>query len=202
MADSPASRKSAAAAAKSRQVARGGEGSSRKLILSMLLFLCCCFAGYFTWGTLQLLQHADDALQSVLTPQEPDSSAEDEKNEVAMAEKGLNNLSQASTRAMQTALMAETQNRHPVDLPVALVAAAPIVTTIGEIPAAPDPPSLVVIAVMITDTDSAALVSVDGDQDILVRKGTKFSEGKAAITKIDAKGVTFTWRKKSYRAAL
>jgi hypothetical protein len=206
MADSSASRKSAAAAAaaaKSRQAARGGEGGSRKLIVSMLLLICCCGAGYFTWSTLQLLEGADDALQTVSMPQPPDPAAEVEKTEITTAEEGLNNLSTSSTRAMQTALLAETQNRSPIDLPLTLVVSYP---TPGpgpiEIPIEPEPPSLTVVAVMITDTDSAALISVDGERDILVRKGTKFSEGTATITKIDAKGVTFKWRKKNYQVTL
>jgi hypothetical protein len=205
MADSSASRKSAAAAvaaAKSRQAAKGGEDNSRKLMLSMLLLVCCCGAGYFTWSTRQLVRNADDALETVSQPQPPDPVAEAEKNEIATAEEGLNNLSTSSTRAMQTALMAETQGRLPLDLPMTLVVSTPVVVGIDEIPIEPEPPSLTVVAVMITDTDSAALVSVDGEQDILVRKGTKFSEGTATITKIDAKGVTFTWRKKSYQITL
>ena len=103
---------------------------------------------------------------------------------------------------MQTALMAETQSRLPVDVPTTLVAEALVIPGTEEIIIEPEPPSLTVVAVMITDTDSAALINVDGEQDILVRKGTKFSEGTATITKIDAKGVTFTWRKKSYQVTL
>ncbi|MDR1579318.1 MAG: hypothetical protein LBS35_03090 [Synergistaceae bacterium] len=201
MADSLASRKSTAAV-KSRQAARGGEGDSRKLILSMLLLVCCCAAGYFTWSTLQLLQSADDALRTVTMPQPPDPVAEDEKNEIATAEEGLNNLSQSSTRAMQTALMAETYSRFPIDLSAALVRSDPVGPGLDEIVIEPEPPSLAVVAIMITDTDSVAIISVDGEQDILVRKGAKFSEGTATITKIDAKGVTFTWRKKSYQVTL
>jgi hypothetical protein len=200
MADSSASRKSAAAAAKSRQAARGGDGGSRKLILSVLLFICCCGAGYFTWSTLQLLQSADDALQIFEMPQPPDPAAEVEKKEIATAEEGLNNLSTSSTRAMQTALMAETQGRLPLgSLTQPSLEPEPV---FGEIPIEPEPPSLTVVAIMITDADSAALINVDGEQDILVRKGTKFSEGTATITKIDAKGVTFTWRRKSYQITL
>jgi hypothetical protein len=135
-------------------------------------------------------------------PQPPDPTAEVEKNEIATAEEGLNNLSTSSTRAMQTALMAETQNRLPVDLPVTLVTTYSAGPIIDEIPVEPEPPSLTVVAVMITDTDSAALINVDGEQDILVRKGTKFSEGTATITKIDSKGVTFTWRRKNYQVTL
>jgi hypothetical protein len=148
---------------------------------------------------LQLLQSADDVLQVALMPQPPDPEAEVEKNEIVTAEEGLNNLSTASTRAMQTALLAETQNRFPLDIPATLGPSAQPDPVLGEIVIEPDPPSLTVVAVMITDTDSAALINVDGEQDILVRKGTKFSEGTATITKIEAKGVTFTWRKKSYQ---
>jgi hypothetical protein len=151
---------------------------------------------------MQLIQSADDALQNVSMPQPPDPATEGEKNDIATAEEGLHNLSTSSMRAMQTALMAETQGRLPLDLPVTLVVTTPVFVEPGEIPVEPEPPSLTVVAVMITDTDSAALVSVDGEQDILVRKGTKFSEGTATITKIDAKGVTFTWRKKSYQSTL
>ncbi|MDR3165718.1 MAG: hypothetical protein LBU13_09075 [Synergistaceae bacterium] len=202
MADSPASRKSAAVAPKSRQAAKGGDGSSRKLLLSLVLFICCCGAGYFTWDTRQLIQNADDALHTSSMTQPPDPAAEAEKNEIATAEDGMNNLSKASTRAMQTALMAETQSRHPLDLSTALVAAAPVVRVTEEIFIEPEPPSLTVVAVMITDTDRTALVNVDGEQELLVRKGSKFFGGKATITKIDAKGVTFQWRKKNYQVTL
>ena len=202
MADSSVSRKSAAAAPKGRQSTRGGEANSRKLLLSLLLLVCCCGAGYFTWSTLQLLQGADDALQLASMPQPPDPAAEVEKAEIEAAEDGLNNLSTSSTRAMQIALMAETIRRDPIAQPTTLVETRQVVDGIEEIPVEPEPPSLTVVAVMITDTDSAALVNVDGGQDILVRKGTKFFEGTATITKIDAKGVTFTWRKKSYQVTL
>jgi hypothetical protein len=151
---------------------------------------------------MQLLQNADDALQIVAMPQPPDPAAEVEKNEIDTAEEGLSNLSRSSTRAMQTALLAETQNRHPLAPSAALAPVTPVIDGGVEIVMEPEPPSVTVVAVMITDTDSAALVNVDGDQDILVRKGAKFSEGTATITKIDAKGVTFTWRRKSYQITL
>jgi hypothetical protein len=172
------------------------------MMLSLLLLVCCCGAGYFTWSTLQLLQNADDALQIVSMSQPPDPAAEVEKEEITTAEEGLNNLSRSSTRAMQTALLAETQNRLPLGPQEELAPGPALGPDPDPIFIEPEPPSLTVVAVMITDTDSAALVSVDGDQDILVRKGAKFSEGTATITKIDAKGVTFTWRRKSYQITL
>jgi hypothetical protein len=200
MADSSVLRKSASAVSKNRQAARNGEGSSRKVMLSALLFICCCGAGYFTWSASRLLQSADDALRTVSASQQPDTAAEEEKNEIAAVEEGLNNLSKSSARAMQTALIAETRNSLPLGLPTALAATAPAVT--AKMVTAPEPPLVTVVAVMLTDTDSAALIDVDDEREILVREGVRFSEGKATITKIDAKGVTFTWRKKSYQVTL
>ena len=70
----------------------------------------------------------------------------------------------------------------------------------------PDPPTMRVKAVMITDSDSVAIVDVDAidgsETGLLVRRGSKFSGGTARVTKIDSKGVTFTWMKKSILAAV
>ncbi|MDR3077027.1 MAG: hypothetical protein LBU26_06965 [Synergistaceae bacterium] len=201
MADS-SSRKSGAAAPRTRQAQNMGESSSKKLIRILLMIVCCAGAAYFFWTTLQIISDNEEARQEMHRPQPPDPVTETEKSEIASAEESLQNVSKSSSQAMQIALLAEVQNKYPVDLPVSLVVnqgpnPGPIEPVIE-----PEPPMLTVMGILDTGTDKSALVNVDGEQGVLMRVGTKFSEGKARITKIDAKGVTFTWMKKSYQVSV
>jgi len=202
MADRSSAGKTGGAVSRSRQAAqRGGEPSTKKLLRIIVMIVCCGGAGYFFWTTTQIIETNQYALEESARPQPPDPVAEAEKNEIASAEEGLSNLSKSSTQAMRVALLAEVQNKFPIDLPSSIVVTGPVITGTTEV-VIPDPPTVTVVAVMITDNDKVALVNVDGEEGVLVRVNTKFSEGKARITKIDAKGVTFTWMRKSYQVTL
>jgi hypothetical protein len=164
------------------------------------MIVCCAGAAYFFWSNLQIIDANENAANLARMPQPPDPATESEKKEIAEAEEGLQTVTKSSSQAMQVALLAEVQSKYPLDLPASLVAARVETGVVDYIE--PDPPMVTVVAIMITDTDRIALVNVDGEQGVLVRQGTRFSEGKARITKIDAKGVTFTWMRKNYQVSL
>ena len=177
-----------------------GESSTAKLLKVLLLVICCAGSGYFFWTNLQIIDANENAINQARMPQPPDPVMETEKREIGEAEEGLENVTRASSNAMQVALLAEVQSRYPLDLPTSLVASTPAVLELEVIE--PDPPMVTVVAIMITDTDRVALVNVDGEHGILMRQGTRFSEGQARITNIDEKGVTFSWMRKNYQVSL
>jgi len=202
MADSSfSSAKKSGGAQRSRQAPKTGESSTSKLVRVLLLLICCAGAGYFFWSTLQIVDSNATAINRARMPQPPDPAMEAEKVEIETAEEGLQNVTRASSQAMQVALLAEVQSRYPLDLPSSLVATAPS-AVIELAPIEPDPPMVTVVAIMITEADRVAMVNVDGEEGILMRLGTKFSEGSATITKIDEKGVTYTWRRRNYEVSL
>jgi hypothetical protein len=179
-----------------------GESSSKKLLRVLLMLICCAGAGYFFWTTMQIIENNEYSLDEAARPQPPDPVAEAEKGEIGAAEEGLQNLSRSSSQAMRVALLAEVQNKYPIDLPESLV-----VTNTGPVTAdapvvEPDPPDVTIEAIMITDSDKVALVRVDGEEGVLLRSGSRFSENKARITNIDAKGLDFIWMRKKIRVSL
>jgi len=200
MADSSSARKSGDIQ-KSRQAAQTGESGTAKLLRILVMFICCAGTVYFFWTNLQIIKANEEALMQAGLPQPPDPVAEAEKKEIEAAEEGLQTITRSSTNAMQVALLAEVQSNYPLDLPISLVA-MPSSSTMEFVPIEPDPPRVTVVAIMITDNDRIALLNVDGEEGVLVRQGTKFSENKARITKIDAKGVTFSWMRKNYQVSL
>jgi len=199
MADSPSARKSGGAQ-KSRQSGKTGETSAAKLIKILVMVICCAGTFYVFWTNLQIIQENENALYGAREPQPPDPVAETEKNEIEVAEEGLQNMTRSSSHAMQIALMAEVQSKYPLDLPTSLVASSSVAIDLA--PIEPDPPRVTVVAIMITDTDRIAMLTVDGEEGLLMREGARFSDGKARITKIDAKGVTFSWMRKNYQVSL
>jgi hypothetical protein len=190
-------------ASRSRQATKAGEPSSNKLVKILLMFICCAAAGYFFWTTMQIIETSDDALQQVIMPQPPDPATENEKREIQAAEEGLQNMSKSSSQAMFVALHAETQAKLPVDLPTSLVRRDPTPDPVpGEIVVEPDPPAVTVVILYMDEADKVrvANANVDGKEGVLLKVGTKFAEGKARVTKIDEKGVTFVWMRKSILA--
>ncbi|MDR1965766.1 MAG: hypothetical protein LBQ36_03575 [Synergistaceae bacterium] len=202
MADSSSAKKPVVSS-RSKQAPRGHQENNTKKMLGIIVMLLCCAASfYFYWTTMQVLRNNEDQLsQANMTIAAPDPEAEKEKKEIGDAEVGLKNLSVSSRQAMNTALLAETQSRYPLDLPITLT---PTVTlpSGADIVIEPDPPFVTVVAIMITDSDRVAMLNIDGEEGVLVRQGSKFSNGTARITKIDAKGVTYTWMKKSIQVSL
>ncbi|MDR1651033.1 MAG: hypothetical protein LBR87_04535 [Synergistaceae bacterium] len=194
--------KKTAPVSRSKQMRGGGEPSSKKLLRIVLLVACCAGSVYFFWTTMQLLDQNEAAMQDAqMEVRVPDPVAEKEKKDIEEAEQGLSSLTRASSQAMRVAFLAEVQSKFPLDIPMALVpSVAP--SPGSDIVIEPDPPMVTVVAIMITDADRAAIVSIDGEDGVLVRQGTKFSGGSARITKIDARSVTFTWMRKSYQVSL
>jgi hypothetical protein len=191
------------AASRSRQAVKTGEPSSKKLFKILMMLICCAGAGYFFWTTMQIIEMSDDALQQVVRPQPPDPATENEKHEIQAAEEGIQNMSKSASQAMFVALHAETQSKYPLDLPTSLVRPDPTPGPVGpEVVVEPDPPLVTVRAIYMDENVQMAMASVDGEEGVLLKVGTKFSEGKARVTKIDAKGVTFVWMRKSFQASL
>ena len=201
MADSLlSSAKKSGGAQRGRQAAKAGESSSAKLLRVLLLLICCVGAGYFFWSNMQIVDANERAINRAQMPQPPDPAMEAEKEEIGVAEEGMHNVTRSSSHAMQVALLAEVQSKYPLDLPSSLVASSSAIVELA--PIEPDPPMVTVVAIMITETDRVAMVNVDGEEGILMRQGTRFSEGSATITKIDEKGVTYTWRRRNYQVSL
>ena len=199
MADSSSAKKSGALQ-RSRQTAKTRESSSGKMVKLLLLLICCVGAGYFLWTNLQIIEESENFINMAKMPQPPDAAMENEKIEIEAVEEGLQNVVRSSTQAMQVALLAEVQGRHPLDLSSSLMATPSAAVDFAVIE--PDPPMVTVVAIMITDTDRVALLNVDGEQGILMRQGARFSEGRATLTRIDEKGVTFSWMRRNYQVSL
>jgi hypothetical protein len=196
-------KKTSIASSRSKQTQRMGEPASKKLMRIILMIACCAGSFYFFWTTLQMITETENVIIDVNNQRmAPDPAAEVERQEIASAEEGLSNLTKASSQAMRVALLAEVQSKFPIDLSSSLIVPVASNRDFSEPVIEPDPPMVSVVAIMITDNDKVALVNVDGEQGVLVRQGTKFSDGTARITKIDAKGVTFIWMKKSYQVSL
>ena len=205
MADSSSSRKAGGAASRSRQTAMRGEASGQKALRVIVMLICCGVAGFLLWNNLQIVAQSEEAIENASRAQPHDPAMKKEEEEIGDVEKGIQSMAYVSKNTMTVALHAETQNKFPLDVEESLISGRPIPSeNVGIVlpPPEPDPPTVSVTAIMITDTDKVALMNVDGEQGILMRQGSKFSEGKARITKIDAKGVTFTWMRKSYQVSL
>jgi hypothetical protein len=108
---------------------------------------------------------------------------------------------------MSTALFAEVSGKYPV-AQMTPETSAPIMMTDGSPPPPPpDPePSVTVSAIMAMGGESMAMIDVNnvegGGSELIVKKGAEFANGKAKVTKIDSTGVTYTWKKKSYRSEI
>jgi hypothetical protein len=179
-----------------------GEPSSKKLLRILVMLVCCAGAGYFFWTTRQVIEENEYSLEEASRPQPPDPASEAEKSEIVAAEEGLENLSKSSSQAMQVALYAEVQNKYPIDLPSSLVAVAPVASGIVEAPVEPDPPMVTVEGILIMDDYKVALVRVDGENSTQLKVGDRFSENKARVTNIDAKGLDYIWMRKKFRVSL
>ncbi|MDR1508338.1 MAG: hypothetical protein LBS53_01715 [Synergistaceae bacterium] len=176
----------------------GGEQNTKKLLRVAVMLLCCAGSGYFFWTTAQLLQTNEMNLANAAIPKPPDPALETEKNEVAAVEDGLTNLSKSSSQVMRMALLAEVQRNIPLDLPVSLTPAV-VQTPTGEevIAVEPDPPLLMVSAVMITDGGQVSVID-DGNARV-IRNGAKlFDDQSGTVQEIKREGVIFRWKGKRY----
>jgi hypothetical protein len=175
----------------------------RKNQILILLGLCiCCFASFYFFNTtMQLVERAQQPQDTA--PPMPNPEITTETKEIDQIAGDLSGVGKATNMAMQVALMAEVHRGSPIAAASTLTPPPPPIQINPEPVAEPDPPSVTVLAVMITEGDSVAMIDVTGeDSGLLVRRGSKFSNGTARITKIDSKGVTFTWRKKSYQVGV
>lgn len=173
------------------------QGRTGQFLILILLMGCCFGSFYFFRDTMLLVDEIEQPQPNSSSQPNPEVIAE--SKEVQQLAGDLSGVGKATNFAMQTALMAEVHSGYPI-------AAASILTPpppppdpnlIPEIE--PEPPQVTVLAVMITDGDSVAMIDVAGEEGgLVIRRGSKFSGGDARVTKIDSKGVTFTWMKKSY----
>ena len=176
----------------------------RQLLLILILIICCALSFYFFKNTMALV---DDQMFVDQEITEPNIELATETKDIQETADNLTSITRASGMAMQTALLAEVSGKYPV-APTTLLMPPVIDTPSGpqiveEIPLEPEPPLVTVLAVMITDSDKVAMLDVAGeDGGLIVRQGSSFSNGTAKVTKIDSKGVTFTWMKKNYQVSI
>lgn len=178
--------------------------SRRALQAIVLLFLlgCCAASAYFFMISFGMIEKSD--VGSFMPPPMADPKINEEGKELDGTTNDLSIMGKATSMAMQTALLAEISGKLPMAPAEALSPAPAASAGPGEeVIIEPDPPQVTVIAIMITDKDKIAMIDVLGeDGGLIVRQGSKFSDGTARVTKIDAKGVTFTWMKKSYTVVM
>ena len=194
-------------APKGRNTSNIGEPRTTKFAGILVMAVCCLIAGYVYRVNLRMIRANEDAILRAGMPQPPDPDLEVQKRDMEAAEEGLRNVSKSLGNAMNMALLAEIQGRYPLDIPSSLTAAYSVdvdidldfeKTTTYE----PDPPFVAVVAIMITDTDRIAIVNAEGEDGIIVRLGTVFFGGRARVTGIDERGVTFSWIGKNYQVQL
>jgi hypothetical protein len=175
----------------------GREQNTKKLLRLIVMMLCCAGSGYFFWTTMQILQTNDMNLARTLDSQPPDPALETEKNEITATEEGLTNLSKSSSQVMRMALLAEIQRKYPLDLSVSLTPAFVQTATGEEVVVEPDPPMLIVSAVMIADGNHVSVIDDGGTR--VIRKGTKlFDDQSGTVQEITREGVIFRWKGKRY----
>jgi hypothetical protein len=188
--------KPSAAATRTRAARQSKRGQ-----IVILLFLLMCFAASLYVFKMTMDSAAISSNLPEPRPSEPSDAVVKESTEVEKLGSDFSGMTMSTTLAMQTAGMAEQIGRLPVASPATLSPPLPPPDPSPEYE--PDPPVIRVKAVMITEGDSVAIIDVEGDESgLLVRRGSKFSNGDARITKIDSKGVTFTWMRKSYPVAV
>lgn len=181
-----------------------GEKRTKQLLLILVLLMCCVASGYLFKATLKIMGERDNIVPDIAAV--PDVATTAESKEVQDTEASMRLLGRANNDIMQTANFAQQAGNFPMAPVTALnrVFPAPLISAnpLDE-PEEPDPPKVSVLAVMIKDKDRVAMVDVEGEYGgLIVRVGSTFSDGAVKITKIDSKGVTFTWMKKSYTVAM
>jgi hypothetical protein len=177
---------------------------TKQLLVVLFLFVCCTASFYFFRETMSMAVTDDTGLGSI-TPSEPSPEARAEKEEIKKTTEDLSGMTESDKLVMQTALLAEASSKYPVAAAAALSPREPDpIQQIVEIPVEePTPPQVTVLAVLSTEGENVAMIDVLGeDSGLIVRNGSRFSDGTARVTKIDSKGVTFTWRKKSYQVGI
>ncbi len=192
---------------KSSSKNKPGAGESRLTQLLVLLLLgICCFASFYLYnGTTKLVQGSYSSLPDASAIQ-IDTTTQTESQEVKETENAVSSLGKASSQVMQSAMLAEVSGKQPFGTASSLAsaqAAANLAAAGVEQIEEPQPPTVTVVAVMIKGSDKVAMIDVEGQEGgLVVREGSKFSDGSARITKINPEGVKFTWMKKSYEAAM
>jgi hypothetical protein len=173
----------------------------RKSQFVILLFLLVCFGAsiYIFRLTMEAVESSSNIPDP--GPSVPNAEVVQESKDVEQLGNDLTGMTMSTNLVMQTANMAEQIGRLPVASATTLTPPPPIIP--DEPVVEPDPPAVTVKAVMITDGDSVAIIDIAGEETgLLVRRGSKFANGAARITKIDSRGVTFTWMRKSYPVAV
>lgn len=187
---------------------RADRRKQTKMLTIILVLAICCAASFYVYkNTMRILDERNEAL--VNTVALPDAASIKEAKELSETGSEFVLVSRSYNSVMQTALLAEISGRFPVATPGALADYA------DELMGKPEeevyvplddelvPPSVEVVAVMISGADRIAMINVLGeDTSLVVRTGARFSSGTAQITKINEEGVTFTWMGKTYSVGL
>jgi type II secretory pathway component PulC len=184
--------------------AQSGRRRRTGALLAILFLFVCCASSFYVY--MNVMRTVREKRGLTVATQTPDLSSIAEASELQTTSDEFARMGMVTSSAMQTALLAEISAKNPVAQPAALISRATAsrarlekISQVTELAA----PEVTVLAIMISEQDKIATVNIRGeDTGLVVRHGTKFSGGEAQITKIDEKGVTFTWRGKSYTVAM
>lgn len=181
---------------------------TKKMILVILLLLVCCLcSAYLFRKTLDRIDANSNLTVAPSLGSEVGTIKEIEDVQKMGVNVGMMDRTERSV--MQTALLAEASGVFPIASETTLdqiavdssIAENPIVSDVPEV--VPEPPAVTVVAIMIVGKERVAMLDVaEEEKSLIVRQGSKFSNGTATIKKIDSKGVTFTWMKKNYEALI
>ena len=180
----------------SKSSLQAGKKQFMSIVLILILFVACAASVYFFISTRSLIEEMEmSGGEEVVVPEDDKLQAD----ELAKAGEQIQTVDTTSSLALQLARHAEISGKFPVGPQIALFSDRPIDVGIPSDYIEPDPPQVSVIGIMITEKGRIAMLNILGEDDAkVVRVGTKFADGAARVTKIDEKGVTYTWLRKSY----
>lgn len=180
-----------------------------KALLKLVLLVACCAVSFYFYDRMIAL--ADEQNQSLMQAEPiPDAESIREVKDLEELGASYTNMSKVVSMTTQSALLASTSASYPISTPTEMLVA------VGISAASPspdegvpdqeyelDPPDVSVVATMITADGRIAMINVHGeDTALVVHEGSSFSGGTAKITKIEEKGVTFTWMGNIYSATM
>jgi hypothetical protein len=189
------------------QKSRSQKPARTKQMLVVLFLFVCCAASFYFFREVMSMSGTDNFDLDPAAPAEPSPEARAEKEEIVKTTEDLSGMMESDRLVMQTALLAEAASKYPVAAATVLSPQAP-----EPVPAPdpnplpveePTPPQVTVLGVLSTEGENVAMIDVLGeDSGLIIRNGSMFADGTARVTKIDSKGVTFVWRKKSYQVGI
>lgn len=186
----------------SKSAHQTGKKQLFSIVMILILFLACAVTGYFLMSARDLVAEKED-IENAEPLTVPDTQMDADAKAVEVAGQDVQTLDATASVAVQTAQHAEISGKFPIGPQMALFSDRPIDLGLPSDYIEPDPPQVSVVGIMVTEKNRIAMLNILGEDDAkVVRVGTKFADGAARVTKIDKKGVTFTWMKKSYTVTM